>query len=53
MKWVLGHGDGLKPVMRAIGQDKRDSVSPALLAQRMRRLRLKLKSYLEKEGVVL
>ena len=34
MKWVLGHGDGLKPVMRAIGQDKRDSVSPALLAQR-------------------
>ena len=30
-----------------------EGMNPALLAQRMRRLRLKLKSYLEKEGVVL
>ena len=30
-----------------------EGMNPALLAQRLRRLRLKLKSYLEKEGVVL
>ena len=30
-----------------------EGMNPTLLAQRMRRLRLKLKSYLEKEGVVL
>lgn len=34
MKWVLGHGDGLKPALRSIDRGMPGSVSPILLAQR-------------------